>query len=89
MPPLAWSFLLSSMGLLGLWLLGRQNPNGWLITLADQVLWTWYALDTGQLPFVATAFAYALVAVRGLRKWRRESRAVATLRLWRRPKVTQ
>jgi hypothetical protein len=65
-----WSWLLASIGLVGLWLAGSRRTAGWWIGLAVQLLWIAYALVSKQYGFIASAVAYAVVNARNLRRWR-------------------
>lgn len=64
-----WSFALAAVGILGLWLAGRNNKYGWAIGLAAQALWIVYAIATNQPGFIASALAYAAVYGRNWWKW--------------------
>lgn len=63
-----WSYLLSSIGILGLLIAARQPRIGWSINLAAQALWTVYALSTGQHGFLLAAAAYTVAYGRLLRR---------------------
>lgn len=70
-----WSWLLTAVGIIGLFLAGSKRKLGWAIGLAAQVLWIAYALTTEQYGFLASAFAYGWVYARNWLRWRREQRA--------------
>jgi len=63
-----WSWLLTVVGVTGLWFAGRKDWRGWLIGLAAQALWITYALVSQQYGFLASAAAYGWVY--GLNVWR-------------------
>jgi hypothetical protein len=65
-----WSWLLSAIGLTGLWLAGNRRTLGWQIGLAVQALWITYAIATRQWGFIAASIGYATVNARNLIKWR-------------------
>lgn len=65
-----WSWLLTSVGVLGLFLAGRKLWWAWLIGLFAQILWFAYALTTKQYGFIVSAFAYGWVYARNARSWR-------------------
>lgn len=69
MTPLAWSLLLSAIGILGLWLAGRKDWRGWAVGLGAQVLWIAYAVSTEQWGFLLSAFAYGSVYSANWWKW--------------------
>lgn len=71
--PQWWSWLLASIGLLGIWLTGSRRRVGFLLGVGAQVLWLAYAITTGQWGFIATAIAYAVVYGRGWLAWGRPS----------------
>jgi len=67
-----WSWLLTVVGITGLYFAGRRQAFGWAIGLAAQVLWLAYAIATRQWGFIVSAFAYAAVYGRNFAAWRRE-----------------
>jgi hypothetical protein len=67
-----WSWLLTAVGVFGLYLAGRRNRLGWAVGLGAQALWMAYALTTEQYGFIASALAYGVVYAKNLRKWRAE-----------------
>jgi hypothetical protein len=69
-----WSWLLTAVGVTGLYYAGSKRKLGWAIGLAAQVLWITYAVTTRQWGFVASAFAYGWVYGRNWQRWHRESR---------------
>jgi hypothetical protein len=68
-----WSWLLTSIGLLGLWMAGSQNKLGWIVSLSVQVLWVLYAIATEQYGFIISACAYSFVYVRNFKKWNKQA----------------
>ncbi len=71
-----WSWLLTAVGVTGLFLAGSKRKLGWAIGLGAQVLWIAYALVTVQYGFLASAFAYGFVYARNWLRWRHEQRAL-------------
>ena len=69
MIPWWWSFLLTAIGVFGLWAAGSKKPWGWAVGLGAQVLWIAYAVQSEQWGFIVSAFAYGSVYARNLRKW--------------------
>jgi hypothetical protein len=65
-----WSWILTAVGVFGLWLAGRKNPRGWAVGLGAQVLWVAYAISTRQYGFLVSAGAYSWVYLRNFRAWR-------------------
>lgn len=68
MPLWLWSYLLATVGILGIWLAGSKRRVGWAVGLSAQVLWVAYAVASEQYGFLVTAVAYGAVY---LRNWRR------------------
>jgi hypothetical protein len=68
-----WSAALTVMFLASLVLIGKHNPWGWALGIADELLWAAYAVATRQWPFIISAVAYTAVCLRNLRAWRRET----------------
>jgi hypothetical protein len=64
-----WSWLLTLVGVFGLWLAGRKDRRGWIVGLCAQVLWIAYATATHQWGFYVSAFAYGAVYLRNARAW--------------------
>jgi hypothetical protein len=67
-----WSYLLTAVGILGLWLAGKKSSGGWAIGLGAQTLWIAYAVATEQWGFIVSAFAYGFVYAKNFRAWRRD-----------------
>lgn len=68
-----WSWLLTAIGVFGLYLAGRKNYWGWGVGIAAQVLWIAYASATQQWGFYVSAIAYGWVYVKNLLSWRNEA----------------
>lgn len=67
-----WSWVLTFIGVTGLYLAGRKVWWSWFIGLGVQVLWVAYALTTRQYGFVVSAFVYGFVYAKNGFGWRRE-----------------
>ena len=63
-----WSWLLTIVGVFGLWLAGRKDWQGWAVGIAAQALWLAYAVSTQQWGFLVSCAAYG--SVYGLNWWR-------------------
>jgi len=70
MVPWWWSWLLTAVGVTGLWIAGSKRRLGWGIGISAQVLWVSYAVATQQWGFIASALAYGFVYVRNWRAWK-------------------
>ena len=67
-----WSFALTAIGVLGIYISGKKNYWGWGIGLGAQVLWFIYAIATQQWGFIISCFAYGYVYAKNFNKWRKE-----------------
>ena len=72
-----WSWLLTAVGVTGLYFAGRKRSLGWAIGLGAQVLWVAYALTTDQYGFLVSAGAYGWIYAKNFRAWRAEQRVAA------------
>ena len=70
MSPLVWSWLLVTLGAVGMWMAGRRMRSGWAVAIVNEALWILYALETGQYGFVAGAVLYIIVFARNWLRWR-------------------
>jgi len=68
-----WSWVLATIGVLGIYFVGRKTIWGWLVLLANEVIWIAYALTTKQYGFIVSAVAYAIVYIRSFVHWRRDA----------------
>ena len=67
-----WSAALAAVFLVGLVLVGRNSPWGWVVVgIVDELLWVVYAVVTRQWAFIVSAVVYAAVCLGNLRTWRR------------------
>lgn len=69
-----WSWLLTAVGVFGLYLAGRKVWWAWFIGLGAQALWIAYATATAQYGFYVSALAYGLVYLKNGLAWRKEHR---------------
>jgi hypothetical protein len=72
--PWWWSVLLTTVGVVGLFLAGSKYKLGWAVGLGAQGLWIAYAIATQQWGFLASAGAYGYVYARNYIRWLREER---------------
>ena len=66
----AWSYLLTAVGVFGLYLAGRKDRRGWMVGIGAQVLWIAYATATHQWGFYVSALAYGWVYAKNARSWK-------------------
>lgn len=69
-----WSWLLTVVGVTGLYFAGRKNKLGWAIGIGAQALWFVYAVTTEQWGFLASCLAYGWVFSKNFAAWHRESK---------------
>lgn len=69
-----WSWLLTAVGVFGLWLAGREDKRGWLVGICAQALWIAYATATHQWGFYVSSLAYGWVYTRNWLRWRSKQR---------------
>ena len=67
-----WSWLLAVLGVSGMYFVGKKTVWGWLVLLANEVIWVVYAFVTQQYGFIVMAVAYAYVYVMSSFEWRKE-----------------
>lgn len=72
-PVWLWSYVLTAIGVFGLYMSSRRKAWGFLIGLSAQVLWLAYALATEQYGFLISAFLYGWVYYRNYRAWRQQT----------------
>lgn len=72
-----WSWLLTAVGVTGLYVAGRKSRWGWAIGLGAQGLWIAYALVSTQYGFLASSLAYGAVYGRNLHRWSKERSAAS------------
>ncbi len=68
-----WSWLLSVVGITGLWVAG--SGKRWALNLGGQVPWFAYAIQIRQWGFVPAAIAYSIVFARNYLKRRDQGSA--------------
>ena len=69
-----WSYVLASIGILGIYIAGKNNKWGWAIGLAAQSLWIIYAVVTSQYGFIVSAIAYGYFYGLNFYKWNMEGK---------------
>lgn len=66
------SWVLATIGVAGIYFVGRKTIWGWLVLLFNELLWIGYALNTKQYGFIFSALAYAIVYIRSYIHWSKE-----------------
>ena len=69
-----FSYLLSIISLVTLWLIGNKNKAGFILGLLNQILWIWYALMLKQYGLLVGVMAYAVIYIRNLIKWNKDEK---------------
>ena len=69
-----FSYLLSIISLVTLWLIGNKNKAGFILGLLNQILWIWYALMLKQYGLLVGVIAYAVIYIRNLIKWNKDEK---------------
>lgn len=65
-----WSYVLSIIGVIGLYFAGRNQWWAWGIAFCNEMLWIVYALTTDQYGFIFGALAYATIHARNGIAWK-------------------
>ena len=65
-----WSWLLTAVGVFGLYLAGKRDRRGWIVGIGAQSLWIAYATATKQWGFCVSALAYGWVYIKNARAWK-------------------
>lgn len=63
-----WSWVLSSIGIFGLYLVSNKKMWGWKVNIVAQVVWFVYAISTKQYGFIPACAAYGWVYYRNLKR---------------------
>jgi hypothetical protein len=66
-------WILASIGVSGIYFVGRKTLWGWFVLLFNECLWIAYALVTDQYGFIFAAVAYGAVYIRSYLHWRRDA----------------
>jgi hypothetical protein len=69
-----WSWLLASMGIVGMFFIGKKKWEAFLWMICVECFWTYYAVITKQYGFILGSFAYGIVYLRNAFIWRRNDR---------------
>lgn len=69
-----WSWILTAVGVTGLYFAGKKVWWAWYIGLGAQGLWMAYAIATEQYGFIFSALAYGWVYLKNGLAWQAEKR---------------
>ena len=67
-----FSYVLSIVSLISLWLIGNKNKYGFVVAILNQGLWTWYAIMLKHYGLFLGVVAYTIIHVRNLIKWSKD-----------------
>lgn len=65
-----WPYILSAIGVFGIYLAGSKNVLGWYVGIIAQTMWITFAIQTEQYGFIISAVAYGAVYIRNYYKWK-------------------
>ena len=65
----AVTLLTSVVTLVVMWLLGKKDKRGWLLSIANQSLWFWSIWLTKAWGFIPLEVMIIVIAVRSYRRW--------------------
>jgi hypothetical protein len=67
-----WSWILATIGVTGMFMVGQKTLKGWLILLCNECLWIFYSFKTEQYGFIVMALAYMIVYIRSYLEWKKK-----------------
>jgi hypothetical protein len=70
----AWSWFLSTIGVVGIWLTGRKNWRGYAVGIVTECAWVWYSITTKQWGFIFGSTIYISIYSFNINKWITEAR---------------
>ncbi|WUS97092.1 hypothetical protein OHA46_10550 [Streptomyces sp. NBC_00708] len=65
-----WSWAAAAVSIIGLWVAGINPRIGWAYGIASQTVWVAYGMATEQWGMIALSFAFVVIYVRNLYRWR-------------------
>jgi hypothetical protein len=74
MTELWWSWMLSIIGVIGIYLTGKKKWQGFAVGLVAEIAWVWYSFITKQWGFIFGATIYIAVYAFNIKEWWEESR---------------
>jgi hypothetical protein len=64
-----WSWFLSIIGVIGLYITGQKKWQGFAVGVATEVAWIWYSIITKQWGFIFGATIYIAVYLFNIKQW--------------------
>lgn len=69
-----WSWILATIGVAGIYFVGKKTIWGWFVLLFNEIIWVTYAIITEQYGFIVSAIAYAAVYIRSYLHWKADEK---------------
>jgi hypothetical protein len=70
-----YSWALSTIGVVGIYLTGRKNWRGYAVGIVTECAWVWYSIITKQWGFIFGSTIYISVYSFNINKWITEAKA--------------
>ena len=67
-----WSWALSTIGVVGIYLTGRKNWRGYAVGIITECAWVWYSVLSKQWGFIFGSTIYIAVYSFNINKWIKE-----------------
>ena len=64
-----WSWSLSIIGVIGIYLTGRKKWQGFLVGVVNELLWVIYSMETKQYGFILGSTIYISIYLFNINKW--------------------
>lgn len=64
-----WSYLLTAIGLVSWYLIGKKSIFGFIVGIAGQVLWMVYGFVSNQMGFKISAALYGIIQIKAMIDW--------------------
>lgn len=72
MSPLAWSWILSCIGMVGMYAVGHKVWWSFVILALNECLWIAFSISTHTYGFILGAVAYIAIHMKNMLKWQKE-----------------
>ena len=73
-----WSWCLSSIGVIGIYLTGRKNWRGYAVGIFTECAWVAYSIQTKQWGFIFGSTVYISVYLFNIKKWISEAKSITS-----------
>ena len=68
------SWVLSVLGVVGIWLTGKKHWHGFAVGIVNEIAWVAYAIKTHQIGFIFGSTIYIAVYSLNINKWLSEAK---------------